>query len=84
MNCNLIIKELPINKWTRNYKNFIEEMMEKEGDIEDMLEFHKTDSVHFELKIKEDKLKKWYEDNSVIKKFKLSKPFSISNMVLFD
>lgn len=36
----LIITELPIQKWTRDYKNFLEELAQKD-QIQDILEFHK-------------------------------------------
>lgn len=39
--------------------------MEKENQIEDMLEFHKTDTVHFELKVKYEKLNKWYNEGKI-------------------
>ena len=35
----LEITELVIGKWTRDYKNFLEEMMKKE-EIEDIREYH--------------------------------------------
>ena len=46
------ITELPIKKWTRDYKNKLEEMMQKDNLIEDMEELHKDNTVHFVLKLK--------------------------------
>ena len=48
------ITELPIKKWTRDYKNFLEELMMQGETIEDLKEFHKDNTVHFVLKMKED------------------------------
>lgn len=33
------ITELPVGKWTRDYKNFLEELAQKE-EIEDIREYH--------------------------------------------
>jgi len=44
------ITELPIGKWTRDYKNFLEELMnpkEGEPEIEDIREYHAGNRVHF-------------------------------------
>ena len=44
------ITELPVGKWTRDYKNFLEELVVKE-EIEDIREYHQENRVHFILKI---------------------------------
>ncbi len=44
------ISELPIKKWTRDYKTFLEEQMSsKDGDpdIKDIREYHAGNRVHF-------------------------------------
>mmetsp|Transcript_10321 Transcript_10321/g.15809 ORF Transcript_10321/g.15809 Transcript_10321/m.15809 type:complete len:84 (+) Transcript_10321:2526-2777(+) len=46
----LEITELPICKWTRDYKTFLEELAQKD-EIEEILEYHKEDRVHFVLKV---------------------------------
>ena len=46
----LEITELPIGKWTRDYKNFLEELAAKD-EIEDIREYHQENRVHFELHI---------------------------------
>ena len=47
------ITELPIRKWTRDFKNFLEEcMVAKDGaepDIKDLREYHAGNRVHFVL-----------------------------------
>lgn len=46
----LEITELPIGKWTRDYKNFLEELSQKD-EIEDIREYHEENRVHFVLKV---------------------------------
>ena len=46
----LEITELQVGKWTRDYKNFLEELAIKE-EIEDIREYHQENRVHFILKI---------------------------------
>jgi DNA topoisomerase-2 len=46
----LEITELPIGKWTRDYKNYLEELAQKE-EIEDIREYHQENRVHFILKV---------------------------------
>jgi DNA topoisomerase-2 len=46
--------ELPIKKWTRDYKDMLEEYMspkEGEPDIEDIRENHTGNRVHFYIKM---------------------------------
>jgi DNA topoisomerase II len=45
-NTQLQITELPIGKWTRDYKTFLEELAQKE-EIEDIAEHHTENRVHF-------------------------------------
>jgi len=46
----LIIDELPIHKWTKDYKQYLETLIEDEL-IEDMWEYHTHNKVRFELLI---------------------------------
>ncbi len=55
--------------------------MAQNGKIEDIKEFHKDNTVHFELSIPD--IKK-YSDQDIEKEFKLSANLSCSNFVLFD
>ena len=77
------ITELPIRKWTRDYKTMLEEMMTK-GEIEDLKEFHKDNTVDFIIKLKADVASIEREPGGIEKKFKLMAPLSANNMVLFD
>jgi DNA topoisomerase II len=66
--------------WTRNYKNYLEELAQNEK-ISDIKEFHKDNTVHFELTV--PGLKK-LSDAEIEKDFKLSTSLSCSNFVLFN
>ena len=66
--------------WTRNYKNFLEELAQKDV-ISDIKEFHKDNNVHFVLTIPD--LKK-YSNEQIEKDFRLVANMSCSNFVLFD
>jgi DNA topoisomerase-2 len=46
----LIIDELPLKKWTKDYKQFLETLLDEEV-IEDMREYHSQNKVKFELLI---------------------------------
>ncbi len=78
----LEITELPIGKWTRDYKNFLEELVQKE-EIEEIREYHQENRVHFILKV--PKLREIMKTpDGIDKKFKLSSSISANNYVLFD
>jgi DNA topoisomerase II len=66
--------------WTRNYKNFLEELAQKDV-ISDIKEFHKDNNVNFVLTIPD--LKK-YSNEQIEKDFRLVANMSCSNFVLFD
>ena len=77
----LEITELPIGKWTRDYKNFLEELAQKD-EIDDIREYHEENRVHFVLQV--PKLTDIERGVGIEKKFKLQTSLSCSNMVLFD
>jgi DNA topoisomerase II len=46
------IKELPVGRWTKDYKEYIEEIMnEGATKIVSMREYHTKNRVHFELEL---------------------------------
>jgi len=50
----VIIKELPIKKWTKNYKDFLDKEMQEEGsEYKDMREYHTKYKIHFEIQMAE-------------------------------
>lgn len=44
------IKELPIKKWTKNYKEWLDKEMAEEGSsIVDLREYHTKYKIHYEI-----------------------------------
>jgi DNA topoisomerase-2 len=80
------ITELPLRKWTRDYKNFLEGLQDKKTGgfiVHDIKENHVQDVVDFELKIVGDFLDK-KSDEELMHFFKLQNRISMNNMVLFN
>lgn len=78
----LEITELPIGKWTRDYKTFLEDLAQKD-EIEDIREYHQENRVHFIVVV--PNLRKLEEKPDAIeKKFKLTGSISCANFVLFN
>ena len=86
---NIRISELPVRKWTRDYKNYLEEMLnpkegEKEAEIEDIKEYHTNNTVDFVIRMTPGRLKQIIKNEGIEKKFKINSSLSTTNMVLFD
>merc|ERR1719408_1238843 len=87
----LEITEIPVRKWTQDYKEFLEGMMpgEKKSEesagymIEDFREYHTENTVHFTVNMTAEKMKE-AEKIGLEKVFKLKTHVSIQNMMLFD
>lgn len=83
------ITELPVRKWTQDYKEMIEQMTSGSESpkvvsvIKDYEENHTDTTVHFRLHMKEEGMKK-AEAEGFDKFFKLTTTISTSNMVCFD
>jgi DNA topoisomerase-2 len=82
------VTELPIGKWTQQYKEFLETMLDTDGGkkepfIKGYREFHTDTSVHFEITMSEKSMKE-AEEVGLYKKFQLQRNLSISNMHLFN
>lgn len=84
--CTLVITELPIGKWTRDYKTMLEELADpKNGEIVDEIrELHTENRVHFIVKCHPGKLQDIEKKEGIEKKFKLATTLSSANYVLFD
>lgn len=79
---SLKISELPIRKWTQDYKKFLEELCQADPPfITEMREYHTENRVHFEVKIPQ---LREMTDEEVLKKLKLQGTLSMTNLVLFD
>ena len=75
------ITELPIGKWTRDYKTFLEELASKD-EIDEIREYHMENRVHFILTV--PKLKELERSNGILKYFKLSGSLAATQYVLFN
>ena len=81
------ITELPIGKWTSDFKEFIEKEIQKENPWILDYENHSTDdTVKFIVKINDEVVfDNTYKKNDVIEeKFKLTSSKSVSNLHLYD
>ncbi|KAH9301945.1 hypothetical protein KI387_013528, partial [Taxus chinensis] len=83
----LRITELPVRKWTDDYKTFLESMLPSAKNEDPFLmglDHHSAiNRVHFEITLSAEKMKIAL-DEGLLKKFKLTTTFSTSNMHLFD
>jgi DNA topoisomerase-2 len=81
----LDITDLPIAKWTRAYKSFLESLItEPDSEVEDFKEFHTTNTVRFEVRLSPGSLRQLVKNDEIEKKFKLTSVMSNNNFVLFD
>lgn len=88
----VVITELPVKTWTQNYKEFLEELLPKEGRkadsdsdclVSDYREYHSENSVRFEVTLSKGGMKH-VDQHGLEKIFRLSSSIGTSNMVLFD
>eukprot|EP00584_Thalassiosira_punctigera_P019142 CAMPEP_0172572992 /NCGR_PEP_ID=MMETSP1067-20121228/135960_1 /TAXON_ID=265564 ORGANISM="Thalassiosira punctigera, Strain Tpunct2005C2" /NCGR_SAMPLE_ID=MMETSP1067 /ASSEMBLY_ACC=CAM_ASM_000444 /LENGTH=1500 /DNA_ID=CAMNT_0013365583 /DNA_START=62 /DNA_END=4564 /DNA_ORIENTATION=+ len=85
----LLITELPIGKWTQDYKAFLEGMMagteKSPSEISDFKEGHTDTTVHFTVIATKEKIDAFEKvKDGLYGKFKLSTTISTKNMTLFD
>merc|ERR1712232_654903 len=84
------ITELPIRKWTQDYKEFLQGMLpgaEKKSKIalQDFREYHTERTVHFNLKFSSEEIAKAKSGEGGVKNnLKLCTNVNETNMVLFD
>merc|ERR1719149_163603 len=84
----LEITELPVRRWTQDYKEWLLEQLPKNDDerraqITEVREYHTENSVHFVLSLTPDKLTE-ADRRGLQKVFHLRSSLSTTNMVLFD
>ncbi|WBY57873.1 DNA topoisomerase 2 [Plasmodium yoelii yoelii] len=81
----LEITELPIKRWTQDYKEFLEELLtdEKNQLIIDYIDNSSHEDVCFTIKMDPIKLKR-AEEEGLEKVFKLKSTLTTTNMTLFD
>ena len=84
----LEVTELPVGKWTQQYKEFLEELMDTDGGkkepfIKGYREYHTDTTVHFEIQMSEKSMQE-AEEVGIAKKFQLSRNLTTTNMHLFS
>ncbi|KAJ6569535.1 DNA topoisomerase II [Mycena capillaripes] len=81
------ITELPIHKWTTNYKVELEAMIagkeNEAGTIKEYKEHHDNENVHFVITMDAKQLEK-AEEKGLFEFFKLTSKITTSNMICFD
>ena len=82
-NGNIIVTELPIGTWTDDYKAFLDKL-ESESVIYSYKNNSTETEVSFTIKIPNETLLEWKNENSVDKKLKLTSNLSAKNMYVFN
>ncbi|ORY32816.1 DNA topoisomerase [Naematelia encephala] len=81
------ITELPVRKWTQDYKEMLEEMTtgtdKVPATVKDYEEHHTDLAVHFKVHMSEAAMKA-AETEGLEKRFKMTTTIGLSNMVCFD
>jgi len=82
------ITELPVRKWTQDYKEFLAKLVEGDGEgskgrFDDFKEYHTENEVHFVLSGSAEQIKS-VETEGMEKVLKLRGTISTNNIVLFD
>lgn len=81
------VTELPIGRWTDNYKEFLSRLVTggegERGKIDGYKEYHTENTVHFVLEGVVDQMKS-LESEGLEKSLKLRSSISTNNMVFFD
>jgi DNA topoisomerase-2 len=83
----LEVTELPIGKWTQDYKEYLEDLIKpvnknEKASIQDYKEYHTDASVQFVLFLTPEQMEDAIEVG-LHKKFRLNSTISTSNMILF-
>ena len=83
---NLRITELPLKKWTRDYKAFLENLTETKTNsnyfVEDIKEFHTQNHVDFSIKVNKAIYKK--KKDEIFTYLRLQGKINLTNLVLFN
>lgn len=79
---SVVISELPVGRWTNDYKAHLLKMRDK-GEIHSFVENHTTTEVSFHVQLKVVQLKRMMR-SGLEKAFKLSSNLSTTNMNAFD
>ncbi|CAE8649170.1 unnamed protein product, partial [Polarella glacialis] len=82
------ITELPLKKWTQDYKEFLQTMLPgsdkpSKMQVQDVREYHTENKVHFVVKMNDETMAA-AKQQGIVKAMKLEGSISETNMVLFD
>uniref|UniRef100_A0A7S0GB34 DNA topoisomerase (ATP-hydrolyzing) n=1 Tax=Proboscia inermis TaxID=420281 RepID=A0A7S0GB34_9STRA len=77
------ITELPVGRWTNDYKSFLIRLQETD-EIQSFVENHTTDTVSFHVTMKVAKLNSLNDVDKLHRKFRLTTNLNTTNMNLFD
>lgn len=80
------VTELPVRRWTQDYKEFLTKLVDEDGGnsrIEDFQEYHSENTVHFTINATRTQIKA-LEDEGLEKALKLRSSISTNNIVFFD
>eukprot|EP00929_Paragymnodinium_shiwhaense_P102166 TRINITY_DN6534_c0_g3_i1.p1 TRINITY_DN6534_c0_g3~~TRINITY_DN6534_c0_g3_i1.p1 ORF type:complete len:1400 (-),score=473.90 TRINITY_DN6534_c0_g3_i1:115-4203(-) len=83
------ITELPLRKWTQDYKEFLQSQMpggdgRKKVQIQDIREYHTENRVHFLVRVDHSDRWKTVKDEGVEAGMRLRNTLSETNMVLYN
>jgi len=83
------VTELPVRRWTQDYKEFLTKLVDADGEgdkgsrIDDFQEYHTENTVHFTLNGTRTQINA-LEAEGLEKALKLRSSLSINNVVFFD
>eukprot|EP00392_Amoebophrya_sp_AT5.2_P002524 g2529.t1 len=84
----VVIKELPIKKWTQDYKEWLQKLLPAAQDdaskasIEDFREYHTENTVHFVVTLTQDQMAR-AQEKGLLTYFRLNGSLSCQNLVLW-
>ena len=81
--------ELPIGKWTYDYKVYLNSLIKPQNYIKDFTEHHTDEQVKFVITVSNEQMQQIKKDlegvnGDLIKLFKLENSFTMKHMNLFD
>ncbi|QIW97661.1 hypothetical protein AMS68_003179 [Peltaster fructicola] len=85
--CQVEVTELPVRVWTQDFKNKLEDIIKAEkvpSFIKDYTEYNTPETIHFIIKLNENKKVDCSDPRAMEDLFKLSRTMATSNLVAFD
>jgi DNA topoisomerase-2 len=76
------ITDLPISKWIKDYKEYLDKLIDEDKAIVGLKEHHTDNKVHFEVELDEEFYRK--NEHRLYTVLKLSCGISMSNLVAFN